>query len=259
MACATRSIVPHAPSRQEPAGVERAPGATESQRVGRTAPPAPSDRRTLGAQAGELDVERLVAAVDVVQAAHLGRALGDQAGDGERGAAAQVGGFDDAAGELTGAGDHGVVAARGDAGAQAVELVDHGEAVLEDVLGDDRGALGEREGDHELRLQVGGKAGVRQRRDVDRAQRAERARADLAVALVDLHAHGAQLVQEELETGRVEAADGDVAAGGHAGQQVGAGLDAVGDDLVDRAVQLVRRPRSRSSSCRRRGSGRPST
>ncbi len=39
--------------------------------------------------------------------------------------------------------------------------------------------------------------------------------------------------------GRVEAVDGHVAAGRDAGQQVGAGLDAVGDDLVNGAVQLV--------------------
>ena len=115
--------------------------------------------------------------------------VGDEAGRDERGAAAQVRRLDDRPAQRPRPGDHGVVAAGLDAGAEAVELVDHDEPVLEDVLGDDRGPFGEGEQHHGLRLQVGGEPGVRQRGDVDRGERAVTAHRDALLALLDVHAH----------------------------------------------------------------------
>ena len=95
-----RAIVPHAATRRD-AGPRAGAGGGRSFRRPRAAERrSPSTRSTSAPRLGELGVEGLVAAVDVVQAAHLGQALGHEAGDGERGAAAQVGRLDDAAGEL---------------------------------------------------------------------------------------------------------------------------------------------------------------
>ena len=55
-----------------------------------------------------------------------------------------------------------------DAGAEPRQLLHVHEAVLEDRLGDARGALGAGHQRHELRLQVGREARERRGRDVDR-------------------------------------------------------------------------------------------
>ena len=63
-----------------------------------------------------------------------------------------------------------------DIGSHADKLACKHEAVLEHVLGDDRYALRARGQQHELRLKVGGKPGMRQRLQVDGSQRRVRPR-----------------------------------------------------------------------------------
>ena len=106
----------------------------------------------------------------MVDVADLGLAVGDERGDHERRAAAQVGAAHRRTRELRHAAHERVMTLDADVGAHAADLVGEHEAVLEHVLGDDAVALGDRHERHELRLHVGGKAGVWQRLHVDRRE-----------------------------------------------------------------------------------------
>ena len=122
---------------------------------------APTDAQRLG--------EPRVAAVDVLRLGHLGGALGGQAGQHQRGAGADVVGDDRGAGEHRHAADDGVVAVGAQVGAEPGQLLGEHEPRLEDVLGDHRGARGDRGQRHRERLQVGREARVGQRRHVEGA------------------------------------------------------------------------------------------
>src|SRR5205085_1971497 len=78
----------------------------------------------VGAEAVELFVDQLVAAIDVVDAVDLGDAFAVEAGEDEGGAGAQVGGHDGSAAHALDALDDGGGAVEGDVGAHALHLGD---------------------------------------------------------------------------------------------------------------------------------------
>ena len=89
-----------------------------------------------------------------------------------------------------------------DVGAEPRELLHVHEAVLEDRLADLRLAVGPRHQRHELRLQVGGEAGERLGRDIDRPEpRAVPADADALVRLAHLDARRGERVERALRAG----------------------------------------------------------
>ncbi len=92
---------------------------------------------------------------------------GGQSGQHQRGSGADVVGDHRGAGEHRDAADDGVVAVGAQVRAEPGQLLGEHEPRLEDVLGDHRGARGDRGQRHRERLQVGREAGVGQRRDVE--------------------------------------------------------------------------------------------
>eukprot|EP01137_Pigoraptor_chileana_P029746 Opistho-2@15329 len=130
-----------------------------------------------------------------------------------------------------------------DARAQAHHLVHVHEAVLEDGLGDHRGAARDHVQGHELGLHVGREAGVFGGAEALRLQvvvrGALRADADAVGLGHDGAAGVAQLVDHGVEVVAARMAQEGLAARGRHGAQEGAGLDAVGHHGVLAAVQLL--------------------
>ncbi len=97
-----------------------------------------------------------------------GLALGDESSDDERDGSAQIGGDDLAAFEGRGALDvSGFAIGRADLRAEFLEFFDVLEAIFKDIFGDERGSLCLGHKGHELRLEIGGEAGVGRGGDVD--------------------------------------------------------------------------------------------
>ena len=137
------------------------------------------------------------------------------------------------------AADGGGAAADGDVRAHADELLHVHEAVFEDVFGDGGGAFGLGGEGHELGLHVGGEAGVLFGGDVggfERRRRSGRGRCPCRRRCVTPHCF--ELGDDGAEVRGVAAVDVEVAAGDGAGDEEGAGLDAVGVDAVARAVEF---------------------
>ncbi len=112
------------------------------------------------------------------------------------------------------------------------------EAVFEDVFGDDRGAFGLRHEGHVLGLHVGGEAGVFLGGHVDGVEAAAGVNADVVLADLELDAALFKLCDDGAEVRGVAAVDVEVAAGDGAGDEEGAGLNAVRIDAVLGAVEL---------------------
>ena len=129
----------------------------------------------------------------MLAAVHDRLALGDQAGEHERGAGPHVGGGHRRTREPLHPADDRVPALGADVGAHPHELVDELEAAVVDVLGRDRAALRHRHERHRDRHEVGGETGMRKGRDVDRAQPADRSGPQPVGGLRHAHAHLAQL------------------------------------------------------------------
>src|SRR5208283_787954 len=166
----------------------------------------------LGTDVAELFFEVLVAAVEVVDAVKNGFSVGDEGGEDERGAGAEVGAHDGGGLQFAGAADGGGAALHGDGGSHAVEFLDVHEAVLEDVFGDGGCAVGLRGEGHELGLHVGGEAGELLGGDVGGLERAAAADADVFLADLEADAAGFELGDECAEVGGVAAIDVEVAA-----------------------------------------------
>ncbi|MCY1293436.1 hypothetical protein D9M70_426950 [compost metagenome] len=114
------------------------------------------------------------------------------------------------------------------------------EAVLEHRLDHRAGTFGHRVEGDELRLHVGGERRVRRGTQVDRLRPlAVHVQFDPVLAAGDLGAGFLQLGQHGLEDGRIGVLELDAATGGGGGDQVGAGLDAIGHHAVARAVQTL--------------------
>src|ERR1700739_1617351 len=110
---------------------------------------SPADALDLGAAAAELVLEALEAAVEVIDAVDHGLALGRERGDDEGDRRAQVGRHHRRALEPLDALDGRGLAGEGDGGAEPRQLLHVHEAVLENGLGDARGAARARHQRHE--------------------------------------------------------------------------------------------------------------
>ena len=123
-------------------------------------------------------------------------------------------------------------------GAETGQFLHMHEAVLENRLGDARGAFGAGHQRHELRLKVGREAGEGRGGDIDRLDAVAVARNAQALRRgFDLRARFGQDVERGLEMFGPRALQQHVAAG-HGGRHgVGAGLDAVGQHAMLGAVE----------------------
>src|ERR1700722_9395534 len=113
------------------------------------------DARDVGAAGAELLFQSLEAAVEVVDAIDDRLPFRRKAGDNERNRGAQVGRHHWRAAQAFDAADHGRVAVELDVSAEASELLDVHETVLENGLLDARDTFRACHQRHELRLQVG--------------------------------------------------------------------------------------------------------
>ena len=180
----------------------------------------------------------------MVHAAHDGFALGDQAGDHQGRAGAQIGGHHRGAGEHLDAAHDRRVAVRLDVGAHAQQLGHVHEAILEDGFGEHASAPRAGHQGHELRLHVGREAGVRRGRHVDAAQGLFAADAHVLAFALDLQPGLAQLHDHRLQIVERAALEQHVAARRADGGHECARLDAVGDDrVIERREARPRRRR----------------
>ena len=124
-------------------------------------PPSFRDSPNVGAALRELAVERLVAAIEMVDAVDGGFAFGNQRGEHEADRGAQVGRHHFCTAQLLDAAHQGGRPLQRDIGAKSAELGHMHEAAFEHRLADGCGAGRDGHQGHELRLQVGGKAGIR--------------------------------------------------------------------------------------------------
>src|SRR5690606_16545443 len=115
------------------------------------------DPLDIRADTAQLAHDLLIAAVEMVDAADDGFALGGKPGKDQADAGAQVGGHHRGAAQLFHAGDAGVAAVDLDLRAHPRQFGGVHEAVLENGFLQLAGALGGAEQRHHLRLQVGGK------------------------------------------------------------------------------------------------------
>src|SRR5699024_6511463 len=144
------------------------------------------------------------------------------------------------AGQALATGDDDGVALDLRLGAHALQLEDVHEAVFEHVFDDHAGAFGDGIECRELRLHVGRKTGVGRGVDVHRAGAAAvHVQLDPVLADADVGAGVVQLGGDRAQKIRARVAGTHLAARDRAGDQVGAGFDAVGQHAVRGAVQRV--------------------
>ena len=108
------------------------------------------DDLDVGAHAGQLAHQILIAPLDVVDPVHLSDALGGQAGDDHGRARTQVTGVDRRAGEAGNPLDDGHLAVYLDVSAHAAELIHIAVAAVPHALGEDAGAGGQAEDSGDL-------------------------------------------------------------------------------------------------------------
>src|SRR6202040_1289183 len=119
-----------------------------------------ADAFDLGADGLEFFFDFFVAAIDMVDPVDNGFAVGDQGGEDQRGASAQVGGEDGGGAERSFTDYHGAAAFDFYVRAHADQFLRVHKAVLKNIFDDDGSAFGLRSSRHELRLHVGGEAGI---------------------------------------------------------------------------------------------------
>jgi hypothetical protein len=127
-------------------------------------------RLILRAQLLQLFLDRLIAAVDVIDALDLGAPSGHQAGQHQARRGAQVRRHHRRGGQLVHALDDRGVALEPDLGAHAAHFQHVHEAVFENRLDDGADAVRHRVERGELRLHVGRKRRIRRGAHVDRAR-----------------------------------------------------------------------------------------
>ena len=113
------------------------------------------------------------------------------------------------------------------------------EAVLKNIFGDDRRAFGLRGQRHVLRLHVGGEAGILFGGHVGGVEGIVAHHADGVRRGLGFDADFVKLAEQRVEVGGIASGDVQVASGHGAGNDEGAGFDAVGNDAVLGAVQLA--------------------
>ena len=124
------------------------------------------------AELAQFFVEMFVAAIDVIDAADLGHAIGLQARQDERGGGAQIARHDRRADQSIDALDHRGRAFDLHVRAHALQFRDMHVALRENVFRDDADSLGRREQRAHLRLHVGRKTGIRLGREFERFREA---------------------------------------------------------------------------------------
>ena len=169
----------------------------------------------------------------MIDAVHGGFPVGGQRRNHQGRGGTQVGGHHRRTGELLHPAANGGVALHFDVGAHAIHFLHVHEAVFKYRLDNGTGALGNDIEGHELGLHVGGHGRVR------RGTQGHRFRApafhvqfDPVVTHLNAGAGFLKLLQHGVEDGRVGVLGLDAATGDGGGDQVGAGLDAVGNHLV---------------------------
>lgn len=110
----------------------------------------------VGAEGGQLAHVILIAAVDVLEVMHTRLAVGHDTREHEGRARPQIGGGHGRPLQMIDAAHDGVVVVQRHVGPHAHELGGEHEAVLEDVLRDDRHVIGQGRQQHELSLEIGG-------------------------------------------------------------------------------------------------------
>jgi hypothetical protein len=182
--------------------------------------------------------ERGVPAVDEVTAGDDGLALGRQAGQDKRRAAAQVVGDDVAAAQRRRPVHDRDVVVDLDLRAHLVQLGDQRVAAVEDRLADVAGAVGQRRHCHDRRLEVGREAGERRRDYVYRPHRLFPSDLQHRAVGRELHAHLLELPADHAEVVQVRADQVDLAAAGGGGHREHARVDPVGHHRVLDRLQL---------------------
>ncbi|CAG4927213.1 unnamed protein product, partial [Acidocella sp. C78] len=175
----------------------------------------------------------------VIDAVDDGLALRGEAGEHQRERGAQVGRHHRRAGQRRHAAHDRRRAMHVDARAHAVEFGHVHEAVLEDRLGDHRGALGHRHQRHELRLHVGHETGEGLGHRIGAMQPVAPADRDPLRLRRHVHAGLAEGCGQRAEIVQPRAAQQHAAAGDRGGAGIGARLDPVRQDRVPRAVQRL--------------------
>ena len=168
--------------------------------------------------------------------AQLGGALRRKTGDDQRRARPQVAGLDGGAYQLGHALHHGYLAVHLNVSAHTLQLVHVLEAVgAVNALGDEAGALCQRQHRGDLGLHVGGKAGIGQGLDIGLQQGGGAAHQQGVVVLHHGDAHLHQLGADALHVLGDDVLQQQLTAGGGHGRHIRSGLDLVGDDAVGAA------------------------
>ena len=102
----------------------------------------------------------------MINVVHLSFALGKNAGKHQGGAATQVGRLHACALQGRHALNNRVMVFNGDFGTHAADFSGEHEAIFENILGNHGVAVRDRSEQHELRLQIGGEAWMRQRLNI---------------------------------------------------------------------------------------------
>ena len=196
----------------------------------------------VGADRGELLLDALVAAIEVIDAAHVGFAFGHQPGDHQRRAGAQIGRHHAGAREPRHALTMAVLLRVSMSAPMRCSSGTCMKRFSKMVSVSTLRPCADAHQRHELRLHVGGKAGVRRGRDVDREQLGSRRHAHAFALALDPDAGLAQLDDHRLEVVEGAFSSEHVAAGCADRGHERAGLDAVGDDrVIERARARPRR------------------
>ena len=176
----------------------------------------------------------------MVDAVDHGFALGHQRCQHQRRAGPQVARDHTGATERARPRHHRLLAIHADVGAHPRHFLRVHEAVFENRLDDDRDAFRLRHESHVLRLQIGGEAGILFRGHIHRAQFAARPHAHATGGgLCHLRPGLLQFRHERAHVLRIALGHRHVTAGDGSGHHKRAGLDAVGDDGVLGAAQLL--------------------
>ena len=181
----------------------------------------------------------LVATLDVDDIADRRDAICGEAGDDQGGTGAEVECIDTGTRKALHTIDDGDIPLHLDVRAHTRELIDILETVLEDGFGDDRGAIGEGQGDGHLRLHVGREARIREGLHIGRMLHRRAHDAYGLIVLIDGVAHLEQLRGDRLEMLRNDVLDQDVTTGRRGGTHEGTCLDLVRDDGVGRTMQAT--------------------
>ena len=193
--------------------------------------------------------EVVVPAVHVLESRDGRLAVGDEPGEDQRRRGADVTGVHRGAREVIDAADHGVVALGRDARAESNELIDVAKSSDEQVLGDDRDAVGDAQHRRDERFVVGRHARIRQRRHVTGTQHSRPLGGDAGSVHIDDATHRLDLSQQHLHVLGVGVDDAHLPAGDETRREIRRADDAVGDDLVARRVAVRRRRRWSVATC----------